>query len=167
MDKHTRPYMCTNPSCNGINLSNKAGLPWHERERHGAARYFCPTLSCIRHRRGFARKRNLDAHFASRHNSTSSTVLAVSKFPESENLSEGMEEETAEVESVSERRGLNAKLRELEMRKEELTASQMKVDEDIPALKRTMELVATTSEFLRTFEERRSNFLGKQVSWRG
>lgn len=38
--------------------------------------------------------------------------------------------------------GLRAKLRELEMRKKELAACQLKVDEDIQAVKRTMELVA-------------------------
>jgi hypothetical protein len=70
------------------------------------------------------------------------TIEAVSRSPESEGVLEDVEEK-ADVGSVGERGGLKAKLRELEMRKEELAASQMKVDEDIQALKRTMELVAT------------------------
>lgn len=43
--------------------------------------------------------------------------------------------------------GLELKLRELERNKEELAAYQLKVDEDIQAVKRTMELVVAASHF--------------------
>lgn len=49
------------------------------------------------------------------------------------------EKETSEVVS-GEIGGLKAKLMELEMRKKELVTSQMKVEEDILAVKRTLQL---------------------------
>jgi vacuolar-type H+-ATPase subunit I/STV1 len=46
------------------------------------------------------------------------------------------------VRVFSELYGLKLKLRELERKKEELAACQLKIEEDIQAVKRTMELVA-------------------------
>lgn len=142
MDKHTRPYICTNLACNSINFGDKAGLLRHQRERHGVANHFCSIPLCTRNRRGFARKRNLDSHIASRHTATSLTAQVDPKSLESDEGMEDAEENQAEFEELRDVGGLRTKLRELERKKEELATCQLKVDEDIRALKRTIELVA-------------------------
>ena len=64
------------------------------------------------------------------------------KSLESDEGMEDAEENQAEFEELRDVGGLRTKLRELERKKEELATCQLKVDEDIRALKRTIELVA-------------------------
>jgi hypothetical protein len=146
MDKHTRPYTCLDASCGGINFGDKAGLLRHEREKHGALKYLCPISTCTRNRRGFARKRNLDAHIKTRHRSTSSNVEGIANSPESIDSQELMDEDQTVAEEtgvLGDMSGLRTKLHDLETRKRELAACQAKVEEDIQAIKRTIQLVAT------------------------
>jgi len=145
MDKHTRPYTCLDASCGGINFGDKAGLLRHEREKHGAVKYLCPISTCTRNRRGFARKRNLDAHIKTRHRSTASNIEGVVNSPESVESQDLMDEDRTVAEEtrvLGDMSGLRTKLHDLETRKRELAACQAKVEEDIQAIKRTIQLVA-------------------------
>jgi hypothetical protein len=145
MDKHTRPYTCLNASCGGINFGDKAGLLRHEREKHGVVKYLCPISTCTRNRRGFARKRNLDAHMKTRHKSTSSNIEGIANSPESIDSQELMDEDQTvgeETGILGDMSGLRTKLHDLETRKRELATCQAKVEEDIQAIKRTIQLVA-------------------------
>jgi len=80
-DKHTKPYSCTESSCEGLNFGDKAGLQRHEKERHGkhgATRYFCNVETCPRRLRGFPRKKNRDVHVRTCHNVSSDAGAMVS-----------------------------------------------------------------------------------------
>jgi hypothetical protein len=143
MDKHTRPYTCKNPICNGINFGDRAGLQRHEREKHEAVKYFCQISACPRHRKGFARKTHLELHVGARHKSGASKSEAIFNSVSNKKL-EIMEEDLSETEKSGEMGrgidGLKAKLKELETRKKLLAASQLKVEEDIGAVVRTLQL---------------------------
>jgi hypothetical protein len=158
MDKHTKPYICTETSCTRPDFGDKAGLRRHQSEKHGkhgAVRYFCQLESCPRNRQGFARKKNRDLHVKTCHKTSSwqgandcslvGDAEDFSKYPESSVGEVEMNDIQVENErsgGVGEMDGLRAKLRELEMRKRELAVSQARVDEDIQAVKRTMQLVS-------------------------
>lgn len=82
---------------------------------------------------------------ASRHSPSTSAAQPDSKSTQSDEMLDDVEEDRAEIDAgiaVGDIGGLRVKLWELERKKEELTACQLKVDEDIQAVKRTMELVA-------------------------
>ncbi|KAG4436020.1 hypothetical protein IFR05_008497 [Cadophora sp. M221] len=162
MDKHTRPYTCHNPTCTNVDFGDKAGLRRHERERHGVVKFCCSIPSCRRHVKGFARKRNLDLHVKTCHRvligqgGSGETVAEdgiseSSKMVEEEDEGEGEEEEEMSSGVGSERRecsivestSLQVKLQELEAEKRELEMRQSRVDEDILALKRVLQIVSS------------------------
>lgn len=69
MDKHTRPYICSEPGCEKIQgFTYSGGLLRHQREvhkQHGGpkAPRMCPHRSCNRSTgTGFSRKENLNEH---------------------------------------------------------------------------------------------------------
>jgi hypothetical protein len=81
----------------------------------------------------------------------SGDVVEASKSPDSKESPDEMEQDhnndvVAEGEAcigpACETSGLQLKLRELERKKEQLVACQLKVEEDIQAVKRTMELIS-------------------------
>ena len=68
-DKHTRPYVCTEPGCEKIRgFTYSGGLLRHQREVHRAhggprAPRFCPHRDCKRSSdQGFSRRENLNEH---------------------------------------------------------------------------------------------------------
>lgn len=73
MDKHERPYKCSNPACRkNPGFTYAGGLLRHQREVHGMHRtkdpFFCPHSSCNRSSGpGFSRRENLDEHLRRRH----------------------------------------------------------------------------------------------------
>jgi hypothetical protein len=109
--------------------------------------------SCPRAKKGFPRKRNRDVHMNTHHNASSTIIGATireggtSETPEQARneilgtqLSGGEAGEMIATEDMS---GLYLKLKELEREKRGLDFRRSRVDEDIKALKRTIELVAT------------------------
>jgi hypothetical protein len=148
MEKHTRPYSCLNPACDGVNFGDKAGLQRHEKEKHGTIKILCLVSSCPRHKRGFARKSNLELHITARHQKAEGSVNVIfDKNSESPRSFETDDIEDLQVfGGVPKASGhmdrLNMKLQELETRKKELHESQAKVDADILAIKRTMQLMS-------------------------
>jgi hypothetical protein len=147
MEKHTRPYSCLNPACNDVNFADKAGLQRHEKEKHGTVKVLCPVSSCPRHKRGFPRKRNLESHIVARHQKVERSVNAIfDKNSESPKSIENDDNEDFQafggvVKASGHMDRLKTKLQELETRKKELVESQAKVDADIQAVQRTMQLV--------------------------
>jgi len=159
MDKHQRPYVCTIPSCNLQSFPDSGGLKRHLREVHGTPSFICPVITCKRHIRGFARKRNLTEHQIRTHDmdATESADTLTPSFQGSNQLEMGLgSAENAdsamggdndgpsiyEVDmtrsSSSEKTLLMAKLNELEA----LRAKWMtKIDGDIAAVKRTLSLM--------------------------
>ncbi|PVH80588.1 hypothetical protein DL98DRAFT_515243 [Cadophora sp. DSE1049] len=154
MDRHTRPYACHNPSCSNVDFGDKAGLRRHENERHGVTKFSCPISSCRRHVKGFARKRNLDLHVKTCHQQgASKEASAENGFSTSSKLVEGnMGEQGQGIGSVNtpetvrrssmESGCLQAKLLELEKEKRELELCQARVEGDILALKRALQIVS-------------------------
>jgi hypothetical protein len=146
MDKHTRPFTCKNPTCNGTNFGDRASLQRHRREKHQAARYFCQISACPRHHKGFARKTHLDLHMVARHKPGASNS-ETSRNPDSPVFDRDLEslegDQTGKENSGIVGRGLDglkAKLKELEARRKLLAASQLKTEEDILAVQRTLQL---------------------------
>ncbi|KAK5944568.1 hypothetical protein PMZ80_003850 [Knufia obscura] len=78
MDKHERPYKCSEPTCEqNPGFTYSGGLLRHMREVHkkgvGPARrpLFCPHANCIRSTgEGFTRRENLEEHLRRRHSYT-------------------------------------------------------------------------------------------------
>ena len=69
MDKHTRPYVCSEPGCENIRgFTYSGGLLRHQREvhrQHGGpkASCYCPHKDCKRSTGvGFSRRENLQEH---------------------------------------------------------------------------------------------------------
>ncbi|KAH9223708.1 hypothetical protein DL95DRAFT_440621 [Leptodontidium sp. 2 PMI_412] len=154
MDRHTRPYICTEAKCNNLTFGEKAGLHRHRREVHGLAKLFCPFPSCRRYSRGFPRQRNLDVHLKTQHKGLGlSEEGDVVLSDELQNSGfEGGEGEIGLITGGGEIDGgkmmcvdmssLHLKLRELEVEKRELEICQSRVDEDILALKRVLQIVS-------------------------
>jgi hypothetical protein len=74
MDKHERPYKCTEPGCEKLQgFTYSGGLLRHQREVHkkngtAKATLFCPEPNCNRHSgTGFTRRENLNEHIRRRH----------------------------------------------------------------------------------------------------
>jgi hypothetical protein len=74
MDKHERPYKCTEPGCEKLQgFTYSGGLLRHQREVHKKnattkATLFCPEPNCNRHSgTGFTRRENLNEHMRRRH----------------------------------------------------------------------------------------------------
>jgi hypothetical protein len=74
MDKHERPYKCTESGCEKLQgFTYSGGLLRHQREVHKKngttkATLFCPVLNCNRHSgTGFTRRENLNEHMRRRH----------------------------------------------------------------------------------------------------
>jgi len=147
-DKHERPYTCSNPGCGGATFGDKAGLQRHDREQHGDTNFLCPVPICPRHTRGFPRKRNLETHITARHQngnrSTSAGTNTSSVHSESTNKKDddGLNDFYDTTNPPGEIGTLKIELQELEARKEALVEDQMKVDADIQAVRRTMQLMA-------------------------
>jgi len=74
MDKHERPYKCTESGCEKLQgFTYSGGLLRHQREVHKKnattkATLFCPEPNCNRHSgTGFTRRENLNEHIRRRH----------------------------------------------------------------------------------------------------
>ena len=106
--------------------------------------------SCPRARKGFPRKKNKDLHIRTRHNASLTMIGksiekgGTSASPEQADggLDVRFGEEDREMVTTKDMTGLELKLKELEREKSELDLRRSRVDEDIKALKRTIQLVA-------------------------
>ncbi|EER27192.1 Fungal specific transcription factor, putative [Coccidioides posadasii C735 delta SOWgp] len=73
MDKHDRPYKCSNPDCAKLpGFTYSGGLLRHQREVHGMhtpqKRLMCPFADCNRSSgKGFTRQENLNEHLRRLH----------------------------------------------------------------------------------------------------
>jgi hypothetical protein len=154
-DRHIKPYVCEELGCKGNAFGDKASLHRHETEKHGkhsAKRYLCPVESCPRARKGFPRKSNRNLHVTTRHHDFSFATPGgimedggASESPEQavdEGLGTQLDCGAGEMAAVENRRGLEFKLKELEKEKSALDLRRSRVDEDIRALKRSIQLVA-------------------------
>lgn len=81
MDRHDRPYRCSEPGCDrGQGFTYLGGLLRHEREVHDRNRssrqvFWCTDPNCSRsNSHPFTRAENLKEHVRRRHLSTSTTV---------------------------------------------------------------------------------------------
>ena len=88
MDKHTRPYICTEPGCEKIQgFTYSGGLLRHQREvhkQHGGpkAPRMCPHPDCKRSSgTGFSRKENLNEHLRRVHRGVGIDFLSASDEP--------------------------------------------------------------------------------------
>jgi hypothetical protein len=157
-DRHINPYVCDELGCKGISFGDKASLHRHETEKHGkhhAKRYLCPVESCPRATKGFPRKSNRNLHVTTRHHDFSFTTTggttedgSASGSPE-QTVDEDLDTQFSggaggivAIEDRSDRIGLELKLKELEREKRALDLRRSRVDEDIRALKRSIQLVA-------------------------
>ncbi|KAL2068105.1 hypothetical protein VTL71DRAFT_16203 [Oculimacula yallundae] len=82
MDKHERPHKCTVPHCKATDFTNLGDLKRHHRTVHRQGSFFCPSLSCKRHVKGFGRKDNRDEHVKRVH----SAGMMMSSSPEGQDM---------------------------------------------------------------------------------
>jgi len=152
-DRHTKPYACQEQGCNGLAFGDKVSLHRHEAEKHGrhdAKTYLCPVELCPRARKGFPRKRNRDLHISTRHNASRTMIgelIEQGATPTSPEQADGgfdirFGDKDREMVTIMDMAGLELKLKELEKEKSELDLRRSLVDDDIKALKRTIQLVA-------------------------
>jgi len=152
MDKHTRPYKCTILGCKAKDFGNAGDLRRHHREIHTSPAFICPVVTCKRHRKGFGRKDNLTQHIKRTHSDNAlafgSSVLnsenqvVASPNGDSSTGSESGDSVHDELDAMpskpTDKASLVAKLRELEVLKEEAMAKTAKYDGDIAALRRVL-----------------------------
>ena len=161
MDRHERPYFCMEPACHNLTFPAKGGLKRHQQSVHGKRLFKCPISSCTRHSKGFARKDNLVEHQKRVHPSELFNDDGTSLG--SKSLTPGMDDEwrstdggqsddnqdvsmkflfkAAGIDGVD-THVLQAKLEELESER----AQRIKaLDEDIMAVKRTLQLVTQSA----------------------
>jgi len=176
MDRHTRPYTCHITSCRGLDFGDHGGLLRHQREKHGNVKFFCRIAGCTRNRRGFNRKRNLDAHMATLHtpvdlvagevpmSNASNGVLALedvqkqntskrgtlSMSSKSGRLWLGKDNRSVEgyPEGLRESGRMAAKLQELEDRKMELVDLQAKMQANITKTEEDIKTLRKVLELL-------------------
>ncbi|KAH0566017.1 hypothetical protein GP486_000589 [Trichoglossum hirsutum] len=151
MDKHKRPHKCNYPNCITPSFGDKSGLLRHQREVHSSRkrghdlrRYFCPELTCERHKRGFKRRWNLQEHQRRMHkeirekatsllSSPVSLGLADMSIPTTPNsVAETRNEDGGDEEG--EYAGLQAKLRVMK-------AERARLDSDIRVLQKALDIV--------------------------
>ncbi|KAH6684223.1 hypothetical protein B0J14DRAFT_7145 [Halenospora varia] len=155
MDKHTRPYKCTENNCKAKNFASAGDLKRHRRSAHGSRAFPCPFPSCKYSKLGFGRKDNQMEHLKRIHKmdqvSSAQGIVAFSsietKSPErsTEESDEGEEAEELDPSfqkspgeigksTVTDKAGLLAKLRELETKR-------MEYDEKIAAVKIVLAMI--------------------------
>ena len=166
MDRHERPFMCLEQSCNNRAFPDKGTLQRHQHSVHSKPNIQCPVKSCRRHAKGFARKDNLKEHIKRAHptellqingdyRNHSSYTPAVALQNETFRCSvqdveagDDFRDETIEATRIgsSEAQVLERKLKELKAEKarrlEGLNLESL--DEDITAVERTLKLVKST-----------------------
>jgi len=152
LEKHTKPYHCTEPICIHLSFGDKAGLRRHETEKHGkhgAVKYFCQQETCPRHLRGFARRNHRDLHVKACHGEKGEVTAAEqvkeddSLSPESAPASVGEGSSFGLVGVKGNMEGLVLKLREREAEKQALVLRLEQVGEDIETLQKALQLVAS------------------------
>jgi hypothetical protein len=146
MEKHTRPYSCQDPKCNGRSFGDKAGLQRHEKEKHSSEKFCCPVRPCPRSVRGFGRKRNLDLHISRRHRGqmTGGVPVAEGSMVEDAGMNSDSPDSVGDLELLVAPEGiesLSATLWEFEAKKTKLVEDHAKVDAVIDSLKKAMEVV--------------------------
>lgn len=62
MDKHRRPYRCTEVNCNTRNFGSKGDLKRHRQTLHNSRAFICTIPACKRRGKAFGRKDNLSEH---------------------------------------------------------------------------------------------------------
>ncbi|KAE8454094.1 hypothetical protein EG329_007872 [Mollisiaceae sp. DMI_Dod_QoI] len=154
LDRHNKPYICLELSCNAI-FGDKAGLQRHEREKHGNIKFRCPLPSCQRSITGFARKRNLDLHIKNRHKRRNGQELEETcagqdqdninneVSMQSENRLDFSHSQTQENTNQFINLGileLQKKLQEREAEREELGLRQVRIEAEIQTLKMALEI---------------------------
>ena len=95
MDKHKRPYACSETGCKVKPFGDKGGLQRHRSELHNidddgkrSKKFTCPETSCKRNRRGFARRSNMLEHHRRVHTLGNSETVTSSASPASVGTSE-------------------------------------------------------------------------------
>lgn len=115
-------------------------------------KFACPILACRRYLKGFPRKRNLNLHIKTCHQVSIDQSVSRQDEKETES-SESVEKEDrlkigGDIESFTcgdsntELTRLRSKLPELEKEKKELELCQARVERDILALKRAIQIVS-------------------------
>jgi hypothetical protein len=166
MDRHERPFICLEQSCNNRTFPDKGTLQRHQHSVHGNPHILCPVKSCRRHTKGFARKDNLREHIKRAHSrellqtdgvcrnhSPSTPDMAIENETfrcavQDVEAEDCFRDETAKAarNGSSEAQVLVRKLEELKAEK----ARRLKglnlesLDEDIMAVERTLKLVKPT-----------------------
>ncbi|KAH8654638.1 hypothetical protein BGZ60DRAFT_435756 [Tricladium varicosporioides] len=155
-EKHSKPYICPVPNCKHPRFGDKGGLDRHKREVHGSKFYCCPNISCKRHTKGFPRKYNLFEHQKRCHPTASVSMqrsLNLTHFNGvlPEELGGGDEEPLSSEMTITgdvARFGsgkLQERLERLCALRAEFKNNIVELDDDIEALKRTLDIFRESS----------------------
>jgi hypothetical protein len=158
MDRHERPYVCMEPACRSLTFPAKGGLKRHRQSVHGERLFKCPIASCTRHKKGFARRDNLVEHQKRVHPSEtfrddgfsfgSSTPIPGmdDDWPSSDVSQQRDENQCGIAEPQLKVAGLEGvDIYVLQAKLQELEAERARLDDDIMAVKRTLQLVTPSA----------------------
>ncbi|RSL92103.1 hypothetical protein CEP52_013996 [Fusarium oligoseptatum] len=130
---------CLHSSCTNKSFRDKGSLDRHMREVHSSQAFFCPIVSCRRHKRGFNRRYNLLDHQKRRHGQNVEGRFRT--FREEDDTSEPSLDGPAKSlgirqnEDTTNEEGLLAKL-------ESLRAMRAEIDGDIKALEKALSIIS-------------------------
>jgi len=167
MDRHERPFVCPEQSCNKRAFPNRGTLQRHQHSVHSNPHICCPVRSCRRHTKGFARKDNLREHIRrahpkehlqinnslQKHGNSAPDISVSNKTCQcfANDVLEGDSCSTDEAAEVARIGSLEAEV--LETKLQELKAERARrlkgldlesLDSDIMAVERTLKLVTHT-----------------------
>jgi hypothetical protein len=165
MDRHERPFVCLEQSCNKRTFPDKGTLQRHQHSVHSNPHIHCPVKSCRRHTKGFARKDNLREHIKRAHprdllqinrdsrSHTPSTDMTIWDKTLRRSVGDDQNRDHFTQEMVNVTRVCSSEAQVLEIKLQELKAERAhrlkglnleSLDEDIMAVERTLKLVKPT-----------------------
>lgn len=140
----SEPYICQFPNCN-TRLVDKGGLNRHNREVHGPETNYCPITSCKRHVRGFRRKNNRDEHRKRCHPLQSPNLAPPLILGQQNHTSDSMKGQQESYKGGSSSEMVTGGGGRLIETLENLYKMREKIEADIEALKRSLDLLGEDS----------------------
>lgn len=150
MDKHERPYKCSENNCKTPDFASAGDLKRHQHSIHGKHTFTCSVLTCKRHRLGFARRDNLAEHMKRVHKTDQTSFMQ--RFGEMSSPLELMDGNILDNHSpysqsqlddtpipiIMDKASLVAKLEELHVRRALLEKRKKECDEQIAAMEKVL-----------------------------
>ena len=155
MDKHNRPYNCSEPGCENIRgFTYSGGLLRHQREvhrQHGGpkASCYCPHPDCKRSTGvGFSRKENLHEHLRRVHRGAGSDRLQTTPVPSEGSRKRKRVSDETNNDDGEETEDLNTQIKKLKQKLEEKDERLWKLEQMVETLVRGAQPAQMGSEMV-------------------